>query len=40
MYGLQAIERVNGKHMVWIEFAEALRVQQLEKIQILRLSIH
>jgi hypothetical protein len=30
-YGLQAIERVNGKHMVWIEFAEAMRVQQLEK---------
>ena len=31
MYGLQAIERVNGKHVVWIEFAEAMRVQQLEK---------
>jgi hypothetical protein len=53
MYGLQAIERVNGKRMVWNEFAEAMRVlklavdrdvlehlQQLEKIQILRLSIH
>jgi hypothetical protein len=39
MYGLQAIERVNGKRMVWCEFAEAIRVdrdvlehlQQLEK---------
>ena len=31
MYGLPAIERVNGKHMVWIEFAETMRVQQLEK---------
>ena len=53
MYGLQAIERVNGKRMVWNEFAVAMRVlklavdrdvlehlQQLEKIQILRLSIH
>ena len=26
MYGLQAIERVNGKRMVWNEFAEAMRV--------------
>jgi hypothetical protein len=25
MYGLQAIERVNGKRMVWNEFAEAMR---------------
>jgi hypothetical protein len=53
MYGLQAIERVNAKRMVWCEFAEAMRVlklrvervvleqlQQLERIQILRLSIH
>ena len=31
LYGLQAIKRVNGKHVVWIEFAEAMRVQQLEK---------
>jgi hypothetical protein len=29
MYGLPANERVNGKHMVWIEFAEKMRVQQL-----------
>jgi hypothetical protein len=29
MYGLQAIERVNGKRMVWNEFAEAMRVQKL-----------
>jgi hypothetical protein len=26
MYGLHAIERVNGKRMVWNEFAEAMRV--------------
>jgi hypothetical protein len=31
MYGLQAIERECGKHIVWIEFAEEMRVQQLEK---------
>ena len=30
MYGLQAIERVNGKRMVWNEFAEAMRVLKLE----------
>jgi hypothetical protein len=30
MYGLQAIERVNGKGMVWNEFAEAMRVLKLE----------
>ena len=29
MYGLQAIERVNGKRMVWYEFAEAMRVLKL-----------
>jgi hypothetical protein len=29
MYGLQAIERVNGKRMVWDEFAEAMRVLKL-----------
>ena len=29
MYGLQAIERVNGKRMVWNEFAEAMRVIKL-----------
>ena len=29
MYGLQAIERVNGKRMVWCEFAEAMRVLKL-----------
>ena len=29
MYGLQAIERVNGKRMVWNEFAEAMRVLKL-----------
>jgi hypothetical protein len=29
MYGLQAIERVNGKRMVWNEFAEAKRVLKL-----------
>jgi hypothetical protein len=29
MYGLQAIERVNGKRMVWIEFAEAMTVLKL-----------
>jgi hypothetical protein len=28
MYGLQAIERVNAKHMVWCEFAEAMRVER------------
>jgi hypothetical protein len=27
--GLQAIERVNGKRMVWNEFAEAMRVLKL-----------
>ena len=30
MYGLQAIERVKGKRMVWNEFAEAMRVLKLE----------
>ena len=30
MYGLQAIERVNGKRMVWNEFAVAMRVLKLE----------
>jgi hypothetical protein len=29
MYGLQAIERANGKRMVWNEFAEAMRVLKL-----------
>jgi hypothetical protein len=29
MYGLHAIERVNGKRMVWNEFAEAMRVLKL-----------
>ena len=29
MYGLQAIERVNGKRMVWNEFAEAMRLLKL-----------
>ena len=29
MYGLQAIERVNAKRMVWSEFAEAMRVLKL-----------
>jgi hypothetical protein len=29
MYCLQAIERVNGKRMVWNEFAEAMRVLKL-----------
>ena len=29
MYGLQAIKRVNGKSMVWSEFAEAMRVLEL-----------
>jgi hypothetical protein len=29
MYGLQAIERVNGKRMVWNEFAEAMRALKL-----------
>jgi hypothetical protein len=29
MYGLQAIERVNGKRMVWTEFAEVMRVLKL-----------
>jgi hypothetical protein len=29
MYVLQAIERVNGKRMVWNEFAEAMRVLKL-----------
>ena len=29
MYGLQAIERVNGKRMVWNEFAEAMTVLKL-----------
>jgi hypothetical protein len=29
MYGFQAIERVNGKRMVWNEFAEAMRVLKL-----------
>jgi hypothetical protein len=29
MYGLQAIERVNGKCIVWNEFAEAMRVLKL-----------
>ena len=29
MYGLQAIERVNDKRMVWNEFAEAVRVLKL-----------
>jgi hypothetical protein len=29
MYGLQAIERVNGKRMVWNELAEAMRVLKL-----------
>jgi hypothetical protein len=29
MYGLQAIEQVNGKRMVWNEFAEAMRVLKL-----------
>jgi hypothetical protein len=29
MYGLQAIERVNGNRMVWNEFAEAMRVLKL-----------
>jgi hypothetical protein len=29
MYGLQAIKRVNGKRMVWSEFAEAMRVLKL-----------
>ena len=29
MYGLQAIERVNGERMVWNEFAEAMRVLKL-----------
>jgi hypothetical protein len=29
MYGLQAIERVNAKRMVWCEFAEAMRVLKL-----------
>ena len=34
MYGLQAIERVNGKRMVWNEFAEAMRVSEDEVINI------
>jgi hypothetical protein len=29
LYGLQAIEQVNGKRMVWSEFAEAMRVLKL-----------
>jgi hypothetical protein len=29
MYGLQALERVNAKRMVWCEFAEAMRVLKL-----------
>jgi hypothetical protein len=29
MYGLQAIERVNARRMVWSEFAEAMRVLKL-----------
>jgi hypothetical protein len=29
MYGLQAIERVNAKRMVWCEFAEGMRVLKL-----------
>ena len=29
MYGLQAIERVNAKRMVWSEFVEAMRVLKL-----------
>jgi hypothetical protein len=29
MYGLQAIERVNAKRMVWCAFAEAMRVLKL-----------
>ena len=29
MYGLQAIERVNCKRMLWNEFAEAMRVLKL-----------
>ena len=29
MYGLQAIERVNGKRMVWNEFSEAMRALKL-----------
>jgi hypothetical protein len=29
MYGLQAIERVNAKRMVWSEFAEAMKVLKL-----------
>jgi hypothetical protein len=29
MYGLQAIERVNAKRMVWSEFAEAMRILKL-----------
>jgi hypothetical protein len=29
MYGLQAIERGNGKRVVWNEFAEAMRVLKL-----------
>ena len=29
MYGLQAIERVNAKRVVWSEFAEAMRVLNL-----------
>jgi hypothetical protein len=29
MYGLQAIKRVNGKRVVWNEFAEAMRVLKL-----------
>jgi hypothetical protein len=30
MYGLQAIEKVNAKSMVWSEFADAMRVLKLE----------
>jgi hypothetical protein len=29
MYGLQAIERVNAKRMVWSEFPQAMRVLKL-----------
>jgi phosphoribosylformylglycinamidine (FGAM) synthase-like amidotransferase family enzyme len=29
IYGLQAIERVNARRMVWSEFAEAMRVLKL-----------
>jgi hypothetical protein len=29
MHGLQVIERVNGKRIVWSEFAEAMRVLKL-----------